>query len=80
MSLIPDDVIAHWGQFALLEDFLTVLHRDGTPTYRRRWVMILHGVQQIQGWERFEYRFALTRWAPSPLLAAAKSSLTRGRE
>jgi hypothetical protein len=53
----PNDEISHWGQFGLLEDFITVLHRDGTPTFRRRWLMILHGVTQIEKWERFEYRF-----------------------
>src|SRR5260370_23554654 len=53
----PDEEIAHWGQYGLLEDFVNVLHRDGTPTYRRRWVLILHGVKEIERWERLEYRF-----------------------
>jgi transglutaminase-like putative cysteine protease len=57
-----DEELAHWGQYALLEDFVTVLHRDGTPTFRRRWVVVLHGVQQIQGWERLEYRFDRRTW------------------
>lgn len=54
--------IAHAGQYALLEDYVTVLHRDGTPTYRRRWVLILHSVQEIERWERFEYRFDRRAW------------------
>jgi hypothetical protein len=57
-----EEEISHWGQYSLLEDFITVLHRDGTPTYRRRWVLILHDVKQIEKWERFEYRFDRRTW------------------
>ncbi|HEV3237880.1 MAG TPA: DUF3857 domain-containing protein [Gemmataceae bacterium] len=57
-----EDELSHWGEYGLLEDFVTVLHRDGTPTYRRRWVMILHGVKQIENWERFQYRFDRRSW------------------
>jgi len=54
---IPERELSHWGEVALLEDYLTVLHRDGTVTYRRSWLFVLHGVKQMERWERFKYHF-----------------------
>src|SRR5215470_2285367 len=81
-SLPPDDELSHWGEYGLLEDFVTVLHRDGTPTFRRRWVIALHGHQQIERWERFEYRFDRRTWRytiPHARMILADGTLRRGR-
>jgi hypothetical protein len=64
-----DAEVAHWGQYGLLEDFVTVLHRDGTPTYRRRWVLVFQDIKQIEKWERIEYRFDRRTWKFSILRA-----------
>lgn len=60
--LPPDEELSHWGEYGLLEDFVTVLHRDGTPTFRRHWVLALHGRQHIERWEQFEYRSDRRTW------------------
>src|SRR5207253_10235915 len=73
-----DEELSHWGEYSLLEDFVTVLHRDGTPTYRRRWIVILHGVQQIEHWERFEYRFDRRTW--KFMIPRARIILPSGKE
>jgi Domain of Unknown Function with PDB structure (DUF3857)/Transglutaminase-like superfamily len=54
---IADAEVSHWGQYAVVEDFVTVLHRDGTPSYRRRWVRVLHSLKHMEFWERVKYRF-----------------------
>jgi hypothetical protein len=79
LSAMPaNGEIAHWGQYGLLEDFLTVLHRDGTPTYRRRWVLILHGIKPMENWERFEYRFDRRSWKFT--IPRARIILPNGKE
>lgn len=69
---------AHWGQYSLLEDYVTVLHRDGTPTYRCRQVVVLHSVMEIERWERFEYRFDRRSW--NHTIRRARMILPNGKE
>jgi hypothetical protein len=73
-----EDDLAHWGQYGLLEDFVTVLHRDGTASYRRRWVIILHAVKQIEAWERFQYVFDRRTWRFT--IPRARIILPNGRQ
>ncbi len=70
--------ISHWGRYGLLEDYVTVLHRDGTPTYRRRWVSILHNVKEIERWERIEYRFDRRTWKNT--IRRARMVLPNGKQ
>jgi hypothetical protein len=59
---IEDAEVSHWGQYGLIEDFVTVLHRDGTPSYRRRWVCALHSLKHMELWERVKYNFDRRTW------------------
>jgi transglutaminase-like putative cysteine protease len=77
-AIPPHEELAHWGEYGLLEDFATVLHRDGTPTFRRHWVIALHGPQHIERWERFEYRFDRRTWKYT--ISRARIILPNGKQ
>lgn len=42
---------AHWGRIEILDERVVMLHRDGTVTFRTRYVAMLHGDQDLKEWE-----------------------------
>ena len=58
------DVAAHWGEHILIEDTITVLHRDGTITTRQRLVSMLNGAAELAGWDEFVRTYDARRETP----------------
>ena len=47
----PPELAAHWGEHVLIEDNVTVLHRDGTSTWRLHFVTQLAGANELAAWD-----------------------------
>jgi transglutaminase-like putative cysteine protease len=57
----PDpEIAAHWGEHIVIEDFVTVLHRDGTISGLRHVVTQLHSAEALSQWDEVQ-RFFDTR-------------------
>lgn len=44
---------AHWGERILIEDYVVVLHRDGTTSAIRHLVTQLHGRESLESWDEW---------------------------
>src|SRR5262245_25107409 len=56
---------AHWGEWILLEDHISVLHRDGTITYGVHYISMLHGDMNLAGWEQVLWHYQPKMWRPT---------------
>src|SRR5262245_35102511 len=45
------EIAAHWGEYILIEDIITVLHRDGTLSAVRHIVTQLHSAEAMTQWD-----------------------------
>lgn len=45
------EIAAHWGEYVLIEDIVTVLHRDGTLSAIRHIVTQLHSAEAMTQWD-----------------------------
>ncbi len=64
-SLPPVEDAAHWGEWILLEDHASVLHRDGTITYGVHYISMLHGDMNLAGWEQVLWYYQPRMWRPT---------------
>ena len=60
-SLPEDSEPAHWGEYVLLEDIVSVLHRDGTVTTLQHTITFLHGSEQLAQWDEVVRWFDLRK-------------------
>jgi hypothetical protein len=56
---------AHFGEAILLEDHISVLHRDGTITYGVHYISMLHGDMNLAGWEQAAWYYHPKAWRPT---------------
>jgi hypothetical protein len=59
------DEAAHWGEVILVEDQLTVLHRDGTTSWRSHYVSMMHHDQILAQWDQVTKYYNRRIWKPT---------------
>src|SRR5262245_28008038 len=59
----PDpDLLARFGQYHLLDDLRIELHGDGTTSYARHVITVLHGAAKIAEWDTVRRTYDRRIW------------------